>query len=123
MKIPFLDERLVTMGNMKRMARRRGRRDGRAEKPAATSGKNSVPFISQVSAHFIAEGERAVSNVRKLLNERIYETLERKEQIVLLESRMEKVSQSIGFLVQELGTAPPSEVHGVGVHRVLRASQ
>ena len=95
MKIPFLDERLVTMGNMKRMARRRGRRDGRAEKPAATSGKNSVPFISQVSAHFIAEGERAVSNVRKLLNERIYETLERKEQIVLLESRMEKVSQSI----------------------------
>ena len=80
---------------MKRMARRRGRRDGRAEKPAATSGKNSVPFISQVSAHFIAEGERAVSNVRKLLNERIYETLERKEQIVLLESRMEKVSQSI----------------------------
>lgn len=95
MKIPFLDERLVTMGNMKRMARRRGRRDGRAEKPAATSGKNSVPFISQISAHFIAEGERAVSNVRKLLNERIYETLERKEQIVLLESRMEKVSQSI----------------------------
>ena len=54
-----------------------------------------MPFISQVSAHFIAEGERAVSNVRKLLNERIYETLERKEQIVLLESRMEKVSQSI----------------------------
>jgi len=95
MKIPFLDERLVTMGNMKRMARRRGRRDGRAELPAATSGKNSVPFISQVSAHFIAEGERAVSNVRKLLNERIYETLERKEQIALLESRMEKVSQSI----------------------------
>ena len=95
MKIPFLDERLVTMGNMKRMARRRGRRDGRAELPAATSGKNSVPFISQVSAHFIAEGERAVSNVRKLLNERIYETLERKEQIVLLESRMGKVSQSI----------------------------
>ena len=95
MKIPFLDEKLVTMRNMKRMAIRRGRRDGRAELPSAVSGKNSVPFISQVSAHFIAEGERAISNVRKLLNERIYETLERKEQIILLESRMEKVSNSI----------------------------
>jgi len=95
MKIPFLQERLVTMSNMKRMARGRGRRDGRAEKPSSTSGKNSVPFISQANAHFIAEGERAIANTRKLLNERIYESLERKEQIALLESRMGKVSQSI----------------------------
>jgi hypothetical protein len=95
MKLTWFDETLVTMNNMRRMARRRGKRDGRAEKPAANSPKNSVPFLSQAHAHFSAEGERRVSGTRKLLNERIYETLERNEQIILLESQIKKVSQSL----------------------------
>jgi hypothetical protein len=93
--LPFLDERPVTIQNIKRMARRRGKRDGRAEFPSANSGKNSVPFISQITAHYIAEGEKSIAKTRQLLNERIYESLERKEQIVLLESRLEKISKSI----------------------------
>ena len=92
MKLLGLDEKLVNMNNMSRMARRRGKRDGKAEKPMANSTKDSVPFISQAHAHFSAEGERRVAATRKLLNERIYETLERKEQIVLLESQLKKVS-------------------------------
>jgi len=95
MKLLGLDEKLITMSNMSRMARRRGKRDGKAEKPMANSTKNSVPFISQAHAHFSAEGERRVAVTRKLLNERIYETLERKEQIVLLESQLKKVNESL----------------------------
>jgi hypothetical protein len=95
MKLLGLDEKLVNMNNMSRMARRRGKRDGKAEKPMANSVKDSVPFISQAHAHFSAEGERRVAATRKLLNERIYETLERKEQIVLLESQLKKVNESL----------------------------
>lgn len=95
MKINWFDEKLVTMKNMSRMARRRGKRDGKAEKPSATSTKSSVPFLSQAHAHFSAEGERRIAATRKELNQRIYETLERDEQIVLLESQLKKLSQNL----------------------------
>lgn len=95
MKVSWFDEKLVTIQNVNRMARRRGKRDGKAEKPAATSGKNSVPFLSQAYAHFSAEAEKRVAATRKGLNERIYETLERDEQVVLLESQLKKVSQTL----------------------------
>jgi hypothetical protein len=95
MKINWFDEKLVTMKNMSRMARRRGKRDGKAEKPSASSTKSSVPFLSQAHAHFSAEGERRIAATRKELNQRIYETLERDEQIVLLESQLKKLSQNL----------------------------
>ena len=95
MKINWFDEQLVTIKNMSRMARRRGKRDGKAEKPSTNSGKNSVPFLSQAHAHFSAEAEKRIAATRKSLNERIYETLERDEQIVLLESQLKKVNESL----------------------------
>lgn len=75
------NERLVTMGNIQKMAYRRGRRDGKAEKPALTWSANSVPFISQSLAQHSAEAERRIARAREALNVRIYESLEREEQI------------------------------------------
>jgi hypothetical protein len=95
MNIPFMDDREITMSNIRRMARRRGRRDGRAEKPSLTWDVGSVPFISHAHAQYSAEGEKFVKQTRKKLNERIYETLERDEQIHLLESQLVKLEGSI----------------------------
>ena len=90
-----MDDREITMSNIRRMARRRGRRDGRAEKPSLTWEAGSVPFISHAHAQYSAEGEKFVKQTRKKLNERIYETLERDEQIHLLESQLVKLEGSI----------------------------
>ena len=95
MNIPFMDDREITMSNIRRMARRRGRRDGRAEKPSLTWEAGSVPFISHAHAQYSAEGEKFVKQTRKKLNERIYETLERDEQIYLFESQLVKLEGSI----------------------------
>ena len=103
MEFPSLDNRLVTMENIHKMAKRRGKRDGRAEKPGLEWKRNSVPFISQAHAQYSAEGERRVAKTRDLLNSRIYETLERKEQIALLEGQMAKMSDSILEAEQRVG--------------------
>ncbi|CAN2207506.1 hypothetical protein MCEMRE193_00913 [Candidatus Nanopelagicaceae bacterium] len=95
MNIPFIDDKEITMSNIRRMAKRRGRRDGRAEKPSLTWDAGSVPFISHAHAQYAAEGEKFVKQTRKKLNDRVYETLERDEQIHLLQSQLEKLEGSI----------------------------
>lgn len=82
------DEKLITLKNIKKMASRRGRRDGKAEKPALTWGSNSVPFISQALAQYSAEAERQIATTREKLNSRVYESLERDEQISLISSQI-----------------------------------
>jgi hypothetical protein len=82
------DEKIVTLENIKKMASRRGRRDGKAEKPSLSWGLNSVPFISQALAQYSAEAERRISKTREKLNDRVYESLERDEQITLLTSQI-----------------------------------
>lgn len=89
------DEKIVTLENIKKMASRRGRRDGKAEKPSTSWGINSVPFISQALAHYSAEAERRISNTRNKLNERVYESLERDEQIVLLTSQISSMESQL----------------------------
>ena len=39
------DNKVVNKANINRMAKIKGRRDGKAEKPAESWGKDSVPFI------------------------------------------------------------------------------
>lgn len=82
------DEKIITLENIKKMASRRGRRDGKAEKPSTAWGANSVPFISQALAQYSAEAERRIAKTRDKLNARVYESLERDEQITLLTSQI-----------------------------------
>ena len=82
------DEKIITLTNIAKLASRRGRRDGKAEKPSVNWGANSVPFISQALAQFSAEAERRIAKTRDKLNARVYESLERDEQIVLLTSQI-----------------------------------
>jgi hypothetical protein len=89
------DEKVVSLNNMKKMASRRGRRDGKAEKPSLTWGANSVPFISQALAHFSAEAERRIAGTREKLNKRVYESLERDEQIKLLSSQLDSMEKNL----------------------------
>lgn len=89
------DHELITLKNIKRMASRRGRRDGKAEKPAISWGFMSVPFISQALAEYSAEAERRISNTREILNSRIFESLERDEKIQLLDSQISSMEVSL----------------------------
>lgn len=98
------DEKIVTLENIKKMASRRGRRDGKAEKPSLSWGLNSVPFISQALAQYSAEAERRISKTREKLNDRVYESLERDEQIILLTSQ-------IAFMQAPLAEADEREKH------------
>jgi hypothetical protein len=90
-----LENKVVNKANINRMAKIKGRRDGKAEKPAESWGKDSVPFISQAHAIFSAEAETRIAETRKILNDRIYETLERDEQVVLLESQKDALKEKI----------------------------
>ena len=90
------DEKLITLENIKKLASRRGRRDGKAEKPALSWGLNSVPFISQALAQYAAEAERRISKTREKLNARVYESLERDEQITLLSSQIASMEKQLG---------------------------
>lgn len=89
------DEKIVTLENIKKMASRRGRRDGKAEKPSVSWGLNSVPFISQALAQYSAEAERRISKTRNKLNARVYESLERDEQIKLLTSQIASMEKQL----------------------------
>jgi hypothetical protein len=89
------DEKIVTLENIKKLASRRGRRDGKAEKPSLSWGLNSVPFISQALAQYSAEAERRISKTRDKLNSRVYESLERDEQITLLSSQIASMEKQI----------------------------
>lgn len=89
------DEKVITLENIKKMASRRGRRDGKAEKPGLSWGVNSVPFISQALAQYSAEAERKISKTRENLNARVYESLERDEQIVLITSQIESMAPQL----------------------------
>ena len=89
------DEKIITLQNIKKMASRRGRRDGKAEKPSSAWGANSVPFISQALAQYSAEAERRVAKTREKLNARVYESLERDEQIILLGTQISAMAPLI----------------------------
>jgi hypothetical protein len=89
------DEKIITLENIKKMASRRGRRDGKAEKPSTAWGANSVPFISQALAQYSAEAERRIAKTRDKLNARVYESLERDEQITLLTSQIASMEKSL----------------------------
>jgi len=89
------DEKIVTLENIKKMASRRGRRDGKAEKPSVSWGLNSVPFISQALAQYSAEAERRIAKTRDKLNARVYESLERDEQITLLTSQIASMEKHL----------------------------
>jgi ribosomal protein S15P/S13E len=89
------DEKVVTLENIKKVASRRGRRDGKAEKPSLSWGVNSVPFISQALAQFSAEAERRIAKTRDKLNARVYESLERDEQITLLSSQIHSMEKHL----------------------------
>ncbi|CAB4668411.1 MAG: hypothetical protein F2653_01060 [Actinobacteria bacterium] len=95
MNLSLANNRVVNIKNVNSMAKLKGRRDGKAEKPAESWGKDSVPFISQAHAIFSAEAENRISLTRKTLNDRVYETLEREEQIILLESQKEGLKGKI----------------------------
>lgn len=89
------NEKLVTISNMQRMANRRGKRDGKAEKPALSWKENSVPFISQSLAQFGAEAERRIASTRESLNARVYESLEREELTKHLSSQVASMETEI----------------------------
>ena len=89
------DEKIITLENIKKMASRRGRRDGKAEKPSTAWGANSVPFISQALAQYSAEAERRIAKTRDKLNARVYESLERDEQITLLTSQIASMEKAL----------------------------
>jgi hypothetical protein len=89
------DEKIVTLKNIRKMAARRGRRDGKAEKPSLSWGLNSVPFISQALAQYSAEAERRISQTRERLNARVYESLERDEQVTLLTSQISSMDKAL----------------------------
>jgi hypothetical protein len=89
------DEKIITLENIKKMASRRGRRDGKAEKPSLAWGLNSVPFISQALAQYSAEAERRIARTRDKLNARVYESIERDEQINLLSSQIEAMGKQL----------------------------
>ena len=86
------DEEIITLKNIKKIASRRGKRDGKAEKPSLSWGVNSVPFISQAHAQFSAEAERRIANTRETLNARVYSSLDRDEQISFQSSRYEALA-------------------------------
>lgn len=95
MVLNFLDSKEVTISNIKKIAIKKGNRDGKAEKPSESWTEGSVPFITQAHAVFSAEAERKIAATRKALNDRIFETLEDREQINLLESQKQAIQEEI----------------------------
>ncbi len=95
MALNFLDTKEVTISNIKKIAIKKGNRDGKAEKPSESWTEGSVPFITQAHAIFSAEAERKIAATRKTLNDRIFETLEGREQINLLESQKQAIQEEI----------------------------
>jgi len=95
MQFNFLDSKEVSISNIKKVAIRKGNRDGKAEKPSESWTAGSVPFITQAHAIYSAEAERKISLTRKVLNDRIFETLEGREQINLLESQKAAIQEEI----------------------------
>lgn len=95
MNFRIQDNQVVTLKNIEKVASLRGSRDGKAEKPGLTWGAGSVPFITQALALFSAEAERRIANARNRLTARIYESLERDEQIDLLTSQLGLLQDSL----------------------------
>jgi uncharacterized protein YlzI (FlbEa/FlbD family) len=91
----FLNSQEVSTNNIKKVAIRKGYRDGKAEKPTDSWTAGSVPFITQAHAIYSAEAERKISSTRNLLNNRIFETLEAREQINLLETQKVAIQEEI----------------------------
>lgn len=89
------DEKITTLENIEKIASRRGRRDGKEEKPSVSWGANSVPFISQALALYSAEAERRVAKTRAKLNARVYESLVRDEQITWLTSQIVSMESTL----------------------------
>lgn len=95
MKFRDRDSQVVTLKNIEKMASLRGSRDGKAEKPGLGWTASSVPFITQALALFSAEAERRIANTRNRLTSRIYESLQRDEQIGLLTSQLALLQDSL----------------------------
>lgn len=108
----------ITISNIKKMAIRKGYRDGRAEKPTESWTTGSVPFISQAHAIFSAEAERRIAATRKVLNDRIYETLESKEQIILLESQKLAIQDEIAQATERVNHFK-SEIDGYKIENPM----
>ena len=71
------------------LAASRGARDGKGEKPTESWPSNSVPFLNELNTRALKKAQTLVLSTRTELNNSVIESIQRDDQLQLLEAQGE----------------------------------